>query len=356
MLNFTIGPVQSNEKILAIGGEQIPYFRTKDFSNTVNECEMLIKKLVGASQNDRTIFLTGSGTAAMESAIINTLTKDDSALIVNGGTFGQRFVDLCILHNIKYTDIKLEFGKTLTKEDLLKFNGKNYTCFIINSNETSSGTKYDMNLVSSYCKENNLFLIVDAIGSVFADEFNMKDYNADVVLLSSHKGLACAPGISMVILSEKAISKINNVHTKTMYLDYKLALENAKRGQTPFTPAIGIIRQIYERLKEIDEKGYESEVSKTKILAEDFRKKISSLPFKIVSNNPSNALTALYTKSTAAKTICSVLQEKYNIWVCPNGGEYEDTVFRVGHIGNLTTKDNDTLVNALLEMKRDNIF
>lgn len=356
MLNFTIGPVLSYQNTLAIGGEQVPYFRTNDFSNIIKECEILTKKLIGASKDDKAIFITGSGTAAMESSIINTLAENDNALIVNGGTFGQRFVDICKIHQIKYSEIKLEFGKTLTRKDLSKYNGRDYTCFIINSNETSSGTKYDMDLVASYCKENNLFLIVDAIGSAFADEFNMNKYNADVVLLSSQKGLACAPGLSIILLSKKAINKTKTIDSKIMYLDYKLALTNGERGQTPFTPAVGIIRQVHERLKEIDRNGYESEVNKTKNLANDFRKKISSFPFQIVSDNSSNALTALYTGLISAKLIYSTLQEKYNIWVCPCSGEYEDNVFRVGHIGNLTINDNDTLINALSEMKRDNII
>lgn len=354
MLNFTLGPVQVNQKISSIGGDQPSYFRTKEFSLIVKECEKLLKKTLNAPLENRAIFLTGSGTAAMEASIINTLSEKDNALIINGGTFGQRFVEICEIHKIKHSEVKLDFGKTLKKEDLYKFNGNEYTCLIINSHETSSGTKYDMDMVSSYCKQYNLLLIIDAIGSAFADEFDINKYGADVVIVSSQKALACAPGLSMVVLSNKAIDRVNNVNPNNLYFDFKIALDNANRGQTPFTPAITIIKQLHTRLQEIDKNGYNSEVNKTKLLAEDFRKKIIGLPFKIVSNNPSNAVTALYSKS--AKLIFSYLQEKYNIFINPNGGEYANNIFRVGHLGNLTTKDNDALINAFLQMKKDGLI
>ena len=94
MLNFTVGPVQSSETIRKIGYKQVPYFRTPEFSEIMFENERLMKKFAGANKNDRVIFITGSGTASMEAVVMNVFTSYDKVLIVNGGSFGQRFVDL----------------------------------------------------------------------------------------------------------------------------------------------------------------------------------------------------------------------------------------------------------------------
>ena len=107
MTNFTVGPVQSSDSVLAVGAEQVPYFRTAEFSEIMLENERLIKKFAKAEENARAVFLTGSGTASMEATIINTLTKSDKALIINGGSFGQRFVQLCGIHGIPFDEIKL---------------------------------------------------------------------------------------------------------------------------------------------------------------------------------------------------------------------------------------------------------
>ena len=94
MINFTVGPVQSSDAVRAIGAEQVPYFRTSEFSDVMFENEKLIKKFAKASDDSRVVFLTSSGSGAMETAIMNTLTPNDKALVVNGGSFGHRFVEL----------------------------------------------------------------------------------------------------------------------------------------------------------------------------------------------------------------------------------------------------------------------
>lgn len=353
MINFTVGPVMSSETICELGAEQVPYFRTKEFSDIMFENEKLMKKFAGAEDDARVVFITGSGTASMEAVVINTLNSNDKALIVNGGGFGQRFVDLCQLHDIEYSEIKLDTGKALSSEMLEVYDNKGYTAFLVNVHETSTGVHYDMGLISEFCKKNGLFLIVDAISSFLADSLNMSELGIDVMITGSQKALACPPGISVIVLSKKGLKRVEENDCKCMYLDLKNALKNGERGQTPFTPAVGILRQINLRLREIDAAGgAESEISKIHELAKDFREKIKGLPFEIVSDSMSNAVTPLHPTTASANDIFLVLKDEYNIWVCPNGGELKDKIFRVGHIGALTKDDNTTLVEAFKDMQR----
>ncbi len=353
MINFTVGPVQANEDVLKVGGEQVPYFRTEEFSNVMFENERLVKKFAKASDDSKVVFLTGSGTAAMEASIINTLNNNDKALIVNGGSFGQRFIDLCQIYENPYDEIKLSVGETLTKEILDKYNALDYTTFIVNIHETSTGVHYDLDLIRDFCNKNDLFLIVDAISSFLADPIDMQNSKIDIMITSSQKSLACPPGISILVLSSRAVNKVYNANVKGLYFNLKIALENAKRGQTPFTPAVGILRQINTRLKSIDENGgVESEIKNVESLALYFRNNIKDLPFKLVTSSPSNAITALMTLTASANDIFLELKDHYNIWVCPNGGELKDKVFRVGHIGHLTKNDFDKLIDAFKDMQK----
>lgn len=352
MINFTVGPVQSSQEVKEIGGENVPYFRTPEFSEIMIQNEALMKEFSGAVKDSKVVFITGSGTASMEAAIINTLTDKDKVLIVNGGSFGQRFVDLCQLHSINYTEIKLDYGKSLKEEHLKKYENKGFTAFLVNVHETSTGVHYDMNLISDFCTRNKLFLIADNISSFLADEFSMDKLKVDVMITGSQKALACPPGISIIVLSPKALERVQKVNCKCMYLDLKNHLKNMERGQTPFTPAVGILLQINARLQEIKMKGgVKFEIQRVSDLAEDFRKRIIDMPFKLLSESPSNAVTALQSLNTSAYDIYTELKEHYGIWVCPNGGELKDKVFRVGHIGNLTIEDNTKLINALKDMK-----
>ncbi len=353
MINFTVGPVQSSDAVREVGSHQVPYFRTPEFSQVMLENERLIKDFAKAGEDARVVFITGSGTASMEAAVMNTLDGSDKVLIVNGGSFGQRFVDICRLHEIPHTEIRLETGKALTAAMLEPFEGCGYTAFLVNVHETSTGVWYDMDLISAFCRRNGLFLMVDAISSFLADRFDMQALDVDVMITGSQKALACPPGISVIVLSAGAVERVNSHKCKCMYLDLKSALGNGERGQTPFTPAVGTLLQIHTRLKEIEAAGgVESETAKIAALAADFRGKIQGMPFEIVSENMSNAVTPLHPLNASAYDIFTVLKDEYGIWVCPNGGSLADKIFRVGHIGALTAEDNTTLVNALKDMQK----
>ena len=255
MLNFTVGPVMSSDAVRAIGGEQVPYFRTSEFSQIMFENEALVKKFAKAAPTSRVVFITGSGTAAMEATIMNTFTPDDKLLVINGGSFGERFVQLCQIHHIPYTELVSEFGFDINADMLAPYDQQGYTGFLVNVNETSTGVHYDIELISDFCKRNNLFLVVDAISSFLADPFDMEALGADVMITGSQKALACPPGISIITLSPRGVERVNNHHAGCMYFDLKDALKNGERGQTPFTPAVGILRQINTRLREIDASG-----------------------------------------------------------------------------------------------------
>ena len=137
-----------------------------------------------------------------------------------------------------------------------------------------------------------------------------------------------------------------------MYFNLADALKNMERGQTPFTPAVGILRQINTRLKEIEKAGgAEAEIARVAAQAEDFRGKIKELPFEFVSEAPANGVTPVHPINANAYDVFMELKNHYSIWICPNGGDMRDTIFRVGHIGYLTHDDNTTLVNALKDMQ-----
>lgn len=343
----------SCDAVRAIGEEQVPYFRTAEFSETMKENEKLVKKFAKAPEGARVVFITGSGTASMEATVMNVFTPKDRVLVVNGGSFGHRFVQLCEIHDIPHTEIKLDMGCALTAEHLAPYEDKGYTGFLVNLDETSTGVLYDIQLISDFCHRNGIFLVVDSISSFLADPFDMAKLGVDVMITGSQKALACPPGISLIVLAPNAVERVCSREVKSMYFNLKDALKNGERGQTPFTPAVGILRQINARLREIEQAGgVESENRRMAELAADFRSKIADMPFSIVSQSLSNAVTPLHPHNVSAYDIFLRLKDEYGIWICPNGGDMADKVFRVGHLGAITTDDNTTLVEALKDMQR----
>lgn len=354
MINFTVGPVQMNYEIKKIGAEDIPYFRTNEFSNLILENERMICELAKAGKESRALFLTTSGTGAMEATILNCFDEKDLLLIINGGSFGQRFVDICTILNIKFIELKLEYGENLNEKKLEKYLNLGITGMLINIHETSTGVLYDLNLISNFCKKENIFLVVDAISSFISDKIEFENSKIDVMIIGSQKALALPPGLSIIMLSKFAVQKIEKKEVRSLYFDLKKALVEGERGQTPFTPAVSILIQLNKRLKKILEIGIETERKRIEELALNFRDEIRKIQIDIFSENMSNTLTALKIKN--AYSIFEILKNEYNIWICPNGGDLKNKIVRVGHIGNLTKNDNMILIKALKDLKRRRIL
>lgn len=352
MINFAVGPVQSDEVIRNIGSEQVPYFRTASFSTLMKENEKMTLSLMNGDIDSRVVFLTCSGTGAMESSIMNLLNKDDKVLAINGGSFGNRFCQMLKLHNIDYEAICPQVGHGITLEDLTPYDNKGFSAFVVNMHETSTGVLYDMELISDFCKRENIFLIVDAISCFLADPIDFKKWNIGALIIASQKALALPPGLSAVALSLKAIERCKKISCPCMYFDYPSYLLDGERGQTPFTPAVQQLIQLNARLKEILEKGgVEKIISDTKELAMYFRSKIEKYGFKMFSTSPSNAVTSIETKIDAHALFEKIMNE-YGIWICPNGGELKNKVFRVGHIGDLYISDYDKLFLAFDDLQQ----
>lgn len=346
---FTPGPVPISKHILALGAEQPPYNRTPEFSDLTRDI------LVGLEHVFQTqgsvVLLTASGTAAMEAAVVNLLGCADKALIINGGTFGERWCRLCTIHSIPFEEIKLATGRDLDLLQLQETLSKGeFTVLLINAHETSTGHLYDIEAIGKIVRHHDLLFIVDAISTIGADPFFMDNWNVDVAILSSQKALALPPGLSFVGMGESALTRLASMNPKTLYLNLQNYLENQERGQSPYTPAIGLFVQLHERLKDIRRLGLANLCLEHKARALAFREAVRDLPFRTVPERPSNALTALACETVKAFELVTELREHYGIEATPSGGVLRDKIFRVSHMGDQNEADMRELVASLEEI------
>ena len=161
--------------ILSIGAEQIPYMRTEWFSGMMLECQSLLLELLDCPGGG-VIPYTASGTAAMESCVRSFAATRKKALVVNGGTFGARWAELCGYSGIPCDVFDVEFGKAPCWERLIQaIASGNYGTLLIQHHETSSGYLYDLSRLSDACRDHDVALVVDAISSFLTDPLSMRD-------------------------------------------------------------------------------------------------------------------------------------------------------------------------------------
>lgn len=356
MLNFTVGPVMCPEEVLDVSAKDAPYFRTPEFSQVMLESERIMLGLLSAPSGSRCVFLTASGTGAMEAAVMGVLRPAERVAVVNGGSFGQRFADLCRLHGHTVDEVVLEFGRQVTREALEAAVSPRCGALLVNMHETSSGLLYDMGLVSDFCRERGLALIVDAVSAFIADEIDMAGLGADVILTGSQKALACHPGVSLLALSPRALERVASNPETCSYLSLGEALKNGERGQTPWTPAVTTLLEVNARLKAIESRGIEAERAEIAARALAVRSAIACTTLVMVPESPSNAVTALRCPAHDARLIVERAKTGYGMWLCPNGGALADEVFRIGHIGAITGENNQKLIGALAAMSAEGLF
>ena len=288
----------------------------------------------------------------MEATVDNLLSpEDDRVLVINGGTFGARFCQLLQHHDIPHSVISLRDGEALSESHFVPYAGQGYTALLVNLHETSTGQLYDIELLSRFCRENNLLLIVDAISTFMVDAYNMQQYGIDVTIFSSQKGLCLSAGMAFVALSKRALE---HQHGRKVcsYFKFEDYLINMERWQTPYTPAVAIMHELDAMLTYIEEQGGLAawlEGIRQRCLY--FRSRAEEVGLKVCRDYPlSNMLTPLLTGETDAHELFLSLSRRYGFYVNPCGGERAHSMLRISHAGNLSNADADALIDAIVTL------
>ena len=218
---------------------------------------------------------------------------------------------------------------------------------LVNIDETYTGQLYDINIIRDFCDRNNMYLVVDAISSFLADPFYMEKNHIDATIVSSQKGLCLAPGLSLVTLSPRMIEKVEKTEVQSLYFDFKDYFVNMKRGQTPFTPAVGVCFELNDMLHKIDEQGIENRIKEVEDRCFYFRNKIKDLPIHLPSYPLSNAISPIRFEKDIAMDFFAYLKDEKHIMVNPVGGELGKRSIRVAHVGDLTHADYDNLIEEI---------
>lgn len=349
---FTIGPTQMYDTTRKTRQQDIPYFRNQDFSDIMLETDALLKKHMKTAPDSKTVFLTASGTAGMEATIDNLFYEGDKVLVIAGGGFGRRFEQICRKKKLECDAVYLDADKQLEWEDLEPFAENNYKALIVNLHETSTGQLYDIAMLKKFCENRNTLLIVDAISTFLCDEYSMDSNGIDVTIISTQKGLCVSPGMCMVVMNSNVADNYlkSSDELSNMYFDFNDYIVNMERGQTPFTPAVGIVYEIHDMLLSIDRDTLENKLEEVAGRTKAFRETVISEGISIPKFRCSNAITTVIFDKPVAKAIEKKLIETKGYVINPCGGEIGEYRFRVSHVGNLTIEETTDLAETIKQL------
>ncbi|MBI3615277.1 MAG: alanine--glyoxylate aminotransferase family protein [Candidatus Omnitrophica bacterium] len=333
---LTPGPTPVPPEIRQVMARPIPHHRTPEFQAILKEVGAGLKT-VFRTQQDVLIF-TSSGTGAMEAAVVNLLSPGETALVIQGGKFGERWAEICRAYRISVVEFNPPWGKPLDLESVKQETTKNPSIKAVFSTlcETSTGVVFDIKGLRAAIGPKPL-LVVDAISGLGADPFDMDGWGVDVTVSGSQKGLMLPPGLAFIALSARAWEQVDRSTSGRYYLDLRLAREAWKETDTPFTPAISLIIGLAESLKIIQKKGLDQVLANNRNLAESVRKTIKGLGLELYTDPAcsSNGVTSVKVPAGVdGKELLKRLRKEEGIVLAGGQGkELAGKIFRIATMG-----------------------
>jgi len=338
---LTPGPTPLPPQVSLAMAKPIIHHRTPQFQEILKEASLGLK---WAFQTANDVFIiSSSGTGAMEAAVVNLLSCGDTALVVQGGKFGERWTEITKAYGISAEIIDVEWGKAVSPEEInkrLKSNPQIKAVFTTLC-ETSTGVDNDIQAIAAVVKESSAVLVVDAISGLGAVDLKTDAWGVDVVVSGSQKGFMLPPGLGFICLSPRAWKLVEVSKSGRYYLDLRKAKKVLDKNDTPFTSSITLIIALNEALKMMQQDGLENIFKRHRIMADATRAAMQALGLGLFAPlAASDGVTAVKVPAGIdGEKLVKTMRDTYGVTIAGGQDELKGKVFRIAHMGFITESD-----------------
>ena len=345
------GPVNVTRRVRrALCGADICH-REKEFSDLLSGLRKKLLKIFRISDTHTVAFITGSGTAALESMLCSFAEKGKKILVLSNGVYGERIRRILEIHDAVVnvlTSRPGDFPKSEQIENFLKRDHAIHGIAMVH-HETSTGMLNPLPMVSALAKKYNKTMLVDAVSSLGAEPIDFK--NIGLLAGSAGKCLHGYPGLSFVILSKKEAAALGEKQPKSLYLDLHNTLEFEEKNDTPFTPAVPLFYAFDQALDELLKEGLQNRIrlyeDRSNFLEQGFMR--LGLGFLISKEQRSHVLTALWLPENLPYEKLHNELKKAGFIIYAGQSRFSGKIFRVSNLGEMPVKD---LERFLATMKK----
>ena len=213
--------------------------------------------------------------------------------------------------------------------------------------KTSTATACDLEAIAKVVAPTDAILIADCITAAGALPLKTDEWGVDIVASGSQKAFMLPPGLATLAVSEKAWKVIDTIDAPGFYLNLKAYRKSVAADDTPYTPAITLIRGMKVTVDMINDIGIETVWERTAILAKATRAAAEALGLELCSKSPSDSVTAIYLPDGINDDIRRNLREKYGCSVAGGQDGWKNRVIRISHMGYIDPLDTIGLIAAL---------
>jgi alanine-glyoxylate transaminase/serine-glyoxylate transaminase/serine-pyruvate transaminase len=341
---FVPGPTNVPERILRAMDRAMEDHRSAAFPDLTTGLFRDLKQVFQTTQGQPLVF-PATGTGGWEAALVNTLSPGDRLLAPRYGQFSQLWIDLAQRHGLRADIVDVEWGEgapadriaeILTQDPQHEIKG-----LLIVHNETGTGVTSDIGAVrrAMDAARHPALLYVDGVSSIGSIDFRMDDWNVDLAITGSQKGLMLPAGLGIVCASPKALAARERAKCARAFFDFGDMLKANATGYFPYTPSIPLLYGLRAALDLLLEEGLEAIFARHRRLAEGVRAAVRAWGLQLCARAPqwySDTVSAiLVPEGTNSADVIDVAFRRYNLSLGAGLGRLAGKLFRIGHLGDL---------------------
>jgi len=348
------GPVNTSPHVhAALGGPDLCH-REPEFSHLHQMIRVKLVHELAFDARYRAVLVNGSGTAALEAAVLSSTDPGQKLLVVNNGVYGSRIAQIARIHQIPLVEIRSPLTERLDLSRVaaaLKRDSRIGTVAVVH-HETSTGMLNPVEEVAGLAKKFRRRLLIDAISSIGGEKLELPKLGVGICVGSAGKCLHGAPGLSFVLLSQEEAARVSKMKPKSLYLDLGLHLKTQERGEPPFTPAVPLVAAFGAALDDLAREGVRGRITRYReraiFLRQGFKK--MGLKFLLEEKLLSNTLTALWLPKGKTYDPIHNSLKKAGFIIYAGQSELKGKILRVAHMGQLLQADLKEFLRALKEV------
>lgn len=347
-LLLTPGPTPIPESVLRVLSEPIPHHRTKKFEESFARARAGLKNLFGTQEEVLSLACTGTG--AMEASVANLFSPGEKVLVVNCGKFGARFGEISRAYGLDVADIMVERGKAAEPARVAEaLKNRPAKALLFQANETSTGMRNPVRELAKIARDAGALSVVDGITGVGVFDLPMDAWGLDVLMTASQKALMLPPGLAFIALSKRAQVEAEKAKLPRYYFDLREERKMQLKNQTAWTPAISLLLGLVESLNLLERETLPAVYRRHEKFAHATREGIKALGLRLFAPDaPSPAITSVHSPSPDGKKIPELMQKR-GVVITGGQDELAGKIFRLSHLGCITSQDLERGFSALEE-------
>jgi aspartate aminotransferase-like enzyme len=342
------GPTPIPNEVALAMSQTMVHHRTPQFNAIFEEARRGLRTLFG-SKND-VIMLASSGTGAMEAAVANLFSPGDKVLVINGGKFGERWLNIADAFALKALEVKVEWGKPVKADEVerqLKAH-PDLQGVLVQASETSTTTLHPVKEIANLTRHGPL-LLVDGVTAVGVLPLPMDSWGIDVLVTGSQKALMLPPGLGFIALSDRAWKNTKKAKLPRFYFDLNLERKNQQKGSGAFTPAVSLIFGLRTSLEMIAREGLDRVYARHARMARATRAAATALGLELLApESPSPAATGvILPDGLDGDQLLDYLRDEMGVTLAEGQDQLKGKIIRIAHVGYMGAFDVITAIAAL---------